>query len=160
RARTQNGPLTVRLTGSTWSGAGLDAEASNGPVTLYVPDGYSANLETGTINGPLSSDVPLTITRLGRRSHIDTVLGSGGPRVRVVTTNGPVSIRRSWRAAAWDRDGRIAIPDRGRGPAIARGDARPGRCSAGAGSPTRPRCGGVGPFPAKRTAARSPVMNA
>lgn len=95
RARTQNGPLTVRLTGSTWSGAGLDAEASNGPVTLYVPDGYSANLETGTINGPLSSDVPLTITRLGRRSHIDTVLGSGGPRVRVVTTNGPVSIRRS-----------------------------------------------------------------
>lgn len=93
RARSQNGPLTVRLTGSTWSGAGLDAEASNGPVTLYIPDGYSANLETGTINGPLTSDVPLTVTRLGR-SHIDTVLGSGGPRVRVVTTNGPMSIRR------------------------------------------------------------------
>jgi len=94
RARTQNGPLTVRLTGSTWSGAGLDAEALNGPATLYVPDGYSANLETGTINGPLSSDVPLTVTRLSRNSHIDTVLGSGGPRVRVVTTNGPLSIRR------------------------------------------------------------------
>jgi len=92
-ARAQNGPLTVELTGNRWSGTGLDAETVNGPVTLIVPDGFSAELEAGTVNGPLNSDIPLTVTRIDRRSRrIQTTLGNGGPPVRVVTTNGPVSI--------------------------------------------------------------------
>jgi DUF4097 and DUF4098 domain-containing protein YvlB len=95
RARVQNGPLVVSLTGARWEGEGLDAETVNGPVTLAVPEGYSAQLETGTVNGPMSVDFPLTVTIQGRISHrINTTLGSGGPRVRVVTTNGPLSIRR------------------------------------------------------------------
>jgi DUF4097 and DUF4098 domain-containing protein YvlB len=95
RARVQNGPLVVSLTGTRWEGEGLDAETVNGPVTLAVPEGYSAQLETGTVNGPMSVDFPLTVTIQGRISHrINTTLGSGGARVRVVTTNGPLSIRR------------------------------------------------------------------
>jgi len=94
RARAQNGPLTVALSGVAWDGPGLDAETTNGPMTLYIPDGYSANLETGTTNGPMNTDVPLTVTRLGRRTHINTVLGAGGAPIRAVTTNGPLSIRR------------------------------------------------------------------
>jgi DUF4097 and DUF4098 domain-containing protein YvlB len=96
-ARTQNGPLSVHLSGNRWSGTGLDAETHNGPATLYVPDGYSAELETGTVNGPLNSDIPLTVQFLGRRDRrmIETTLGSGGAPLRVVTTNGPVSIRRN-----------------------------------------------------------------
>jgi DUF4097 and DUF4098 domain-containing protein YvlB len=96
RARTQNGPLTVRLTGARWNGAGLDAETTNGPATLLIPEGYSAELETGTVNGPLSSDIPLTVRFTGRRDRrIETTLGSGGAPVRVVTTNGPVTLRRT-----------------------------------------------------------------
>ena len=95
RARAQNGPLTVSLTGARWEGEGLDAETVNGPVDLSVPEGYSAQLETGTRNGPMSVDFPITVTIQGRISHrINTTLGSGGARVRVVTTNGPLSIRR------------------------------------------------------------------
>lgn len=94
-ARTVNGPLTVDLAGDRWDGQGLDAETRNGPVTLRIPDGYSARLETGTNHGPFDTDVPLTITRLGRNNRrIDTVLGNGGPAVRAITTNGPVTIRR------------------------------------------------------------------
>jgi DUF4097 and DUF4098 domain-containing protein YvlB len=94
-AHTQNGPLSVELTGTRWSGAGLDAETQNGPVNLSIPEGYSAALETGTVNGPFNTDVPLTVTQLGRvNRRITTQLGSGGPSVRVVTTNGPVNIRR------------------------------------------------------------------
>jgi DUF4097 and DUF4098 domain-containing protein YvlB len=93
-ARTHNGPLTVSLTGSRWSGQGLDAETHNGPVTLRIPDGYSADLETGTVNGPFQSDIPLTITEFRRRAiQIETTLGQGGPPIRAVTTNGPVTIR-------------------------------------------------------------------
>ena len=51
RAHAQNGGLNVRLTGTHWEGAGLDAETQNGGVRLVVPEGYSARLETGTVNG-------------------------------------------------------------------------------------------------------------
>ncbi len=93
RARTTNGPLDVVLDGSRWEGRGLDAETQNGPVTLTVPDGYSAHLETGTINGPMRVGIPITVQgRIDRR--ITTELGSGGPTIRVITTNGPVVVRR------------------------------------------------------------------
>ncbi len=95
RAITYNGPLHVELTGSRWQGAGLDAETRNGPVTLEVPDGYNAQLETGTINGPMSSDVPLMVRSIGRRSHLDATLGAGGTKLRVVTRNGPFILKRS-----------------------------------------------------------------
>jgi len=92
RARTANGPVRVVLEGSSWSGAGLDAETRNGPITLEVPNGYSAKLETGTVNGPMNFRIPVTVRgRISRR--IQTELGRGGAPIRVVTTNGPVIVR-------------------------------------------------------------------
>lgn len=98
RAHVQNGPLSVELVGSRWEGAGLDAEAENGPLSLSVPEGYNAELETGTINGPMDIEFPVTVQGrigMGAHRHLTTTLGSGGPRVRAVTTNGPAVIRRS-----------------------------------------------------------------
>jgi DUF4097 and DUF4098 domain-containing protein YvlB len=93
RARTTNGPLRVTLEGRRWEGAGLDAETTNGPAVLSIPENYSARLETGTVNGPMSIGFPITVQgRLRNRLTVD--LGSGGPPVRVVTTNGPVVVRR------------------------------------------------------------------
>jgi hypothetical protein len=99
RARTQNGPLQVVLTGQRWSGAGLDAETRNGPVHLEIPEGFGAELETGTRNGPFRTEIPLQVTLEGDMGpggarDVRTRLGSGGPVVRVVTTNGPVVIAR------------------------------------------------------------------
>lgn len=95
RARVQNGPLHVELTGTRWDGEGLDAETVNGPVDLEIPEAYSARLETGTVNGPMHTDFPLTVTIQGRVSRrITATLGQGGAPVRVVTTNGPLTIRR------------------------------------------------------------------
>jgi hypothetical protein len=92
RARTTNGPLNVQLAGSRWSGDGLDAQTVNGPVNLIVPDGYSAELETGTVHGPMRIDIPVTV-RGQVSKHIRTRLGSGGAPIRVMTTNGPVTVR-------------------------------------------------------------------
>lgn len=95
RVRAVNGPLRVELAGKEWTGAGLDAETRNGPIHLAIPDGYSARLETGTVNGPMRTDIPLKVTLEGRISRrITAVLGSGGAPLRVVTTNGPVTISR------------------------------------------------------------------
>jgi len=95
-ARVQNGPLSVTLAGTKWDGKGLNAETVNGPVTLGVPEGYNAELETGTVNGPMDLQMPLTVTLNGRvRDRIHTTLGKGGAPVRVVTTNGPITIRKA-----------------------------------------------------------------
>jgi hypothetical protein len=93
RGRTTNGGVQAELTGDTWDGSGLDLETTNGAVRLRVPEDYSARLETGTVNGGIDSDFPVTVTgRIGR--EFSTTLGDGGPLVRAETTNGQVRISR------------------------------------------------------------------
>ena len=88
---TQNGGVNVRLDGSRWEGEGLEVVTTNGGVSLAIPPGYSAELETGTVNGGIRTDYPLTVQgRLDR--ELRATLGSGGPRLKVTTTNGGVRI--------------------------------------------------------------------
>ncbi|HEU4570776.1 MAG TPA: hypothetical protein VFS07_09400 [Gemmatimonadales bacterium] len=97
RARLQNGPLHVRLSGAAWEGTGLDAETVNGPLTIEVPEGYNAVLETGTRNGPFESEIPITVQgRLGPGlgRNLRTTLGRGGATIHATTVNGPLSIAR------------------------------------------------------------------
>jgi hypothetical protein len=93
RGVTTNGGVIAELAGDRWNGAGLDLRTSNGGVRLYIPATYSARLETGTVNGGIDIDFPITVQgSFGRR--FSTTLGQGGAPIRVVTTNGGVSIRR------------------------------------------------------------------
>jgi hypothetical protein len=93
RGGTTNGGLTLSLAGDRWVGEGVDLETTNGGVTIIVPASYSARLETGTVNGGLHIDFPITVQgMIGRR--LTTTLGSGGPLIRVRTTNGGVNLRR------------------------------------------------------------------
>jgi hypothetical protein len=93
RAHTQNGSLNVQLTGRSWEGVGLDAETRNGSVRLSVPEQYAAQLETGTVNGAIRTDIPVTVQgRISRELSIP--LGGGGKTLRVRTTNGSVTIAR------------------------------------------------------------------
>ena len=78
----------------TWDGRGMDVETTNGGLTMYVPDGYNARLETGTVNGGIDLDFPITIQGRMTRRNITTELGDGGPLIRAPTTNGGVRIRR------------------------------------------------------------------
>jgi len=92
RGTTSNGSVNAELDGTTWKGEGLDLTTSNGSVNLDIPKGYNARLETGTVNGGMNIEFPITLQgNISRR--ITTTLGSGGPRVRAVTTNGGVRIR-------------------------------------------------------------------
>lgn len=92
--KTTNGGLTVELAGDRWDGTKLDASTSNGGINLKVPERYSAHMETGTVNGSLNVDLPVTVKGdLGKKLSFD--MGSGGATVRVTTTNGGVHIRKS-----------------------------------------------------------------
>lgn len=91
--RTTNGGVDVDLDGTTWHGTGLDVQTTNGGVRLRIPDGYSAHLETGTTNGSVNIDFPVTMQgRMGRSFSTD--IGGGGPTLRVRTSNGGVRISR------------------------------------------------------------------
>jgi DUF4097 and DUF4098 domain-containing protein YvlB len=93
RGSTSNGGVDVELTGDRWSGTGLDVRTTNGGVDVAIPANYNARLETGTVNGGMDIGFPVTIQgRINRR--LTTQLGSGGPLVRVTTTNGGVTLRR------------------------------------------------------------------
>lgn len=92
RGETTNGGVNVELSGDKWRGSGLDVRTTNGGVNLTIPRDFGARLETGTVNGSMNIDFPITVQgSIGRR--ITTQLGSGGPPIRAITTNGGVRIR-------------------------------------------------------------------
>ncbi len=101
KGRTTNGGVNVSLTGTSWKGSGLDVETKNGGVNLTLPANYTANIETGTVNGGYKSDIPaLNITtedlkgpdNRSRTRRINTNLNGGGAPIRLITTNGGVKI--------------------------------------------------------------------
>ena len=93
RGRTTNGGIDVDLEGEQWDGSGLDVETTNGGVVISVPRDFRADLTTGTVNGGLDLDFPVTIQGRINRRRITTELNGGGPTIRAVTTNGGVTIR-------------------------------------------------------------------
>ncbi len=95
---TTNGGVHVELAGARWEGEMLNVTTTNGGVNIAMPDNYSAHLEAGTTNGNVSSDFALNVplTERGRMPReISVDLGSGGPTIRAITTNGGVRIGRS-----------------------------------------------------------------
>ena len=96
RGSTTNGGLMIELNGDRWDGESLDISTTNGGVIMSVPENYSARVETGTVNGSVNTDFPVTSQGSGRMSkQIALTLGSGGPTVRAMTTNGGVSLRKA-----------------------------------------------------------------
>ncbi len=93
KGETMNGGLSIDLAGAGWEGGGMDVRTTNGGVTLSIPENYSAHLETGTVNGGLKFDFPITLQGEVKR-ELSLDLGGGGQTIRAMTTNGGVSIRR------------------------------------------------------------------
>lgn len=95
RGRTTNGGVQVSLGGERWDGTGLDVETTNGGVTLALPAGYNAQVQTATVNGSIRSEHDMTVQGdLTSRRRLDATLGSGGPLLRLTTKNGGVRLTR------------------------------------------------------------------
>jgi len=89
---TTNGGVSVELHGKAWQGRGLEASTTNGGVKVWIPEDYNADLETGTVNGSVDFDFPVTVQgKISKR--IRATLGDGGPKIRIVTTNGGVKLK-------------------------------------------------------------------
>lgn len=100
KGKTSNGGLKVELNGTGWKGAGLDVETTNGGVKVEMPNDYAAHFETKTVNGGFRTDfAQLKVQRdeSNRQQGINVSrdLNGGGATVRIVTTNGGVSVNSS-----------------------------------------------------------------
>ena len=89
----QNGPISVKLIGTSWNGKGLDAESTNGPMTLKLPNNYSSGVLVQTRGYSPFACSGCEGARKDFDDHNKSVqFGSGAPIVRLSTVNGPVSI--------------------------------------------------------------------
>ncbi|MFN2500943.1 MAG: DUF4097 family beta strand repeat-containing protein [Pyrinomonadaceae bacterium] len=98
KGRTMNGGVNVVLSGSSWKGSGLDVSTTNGGINLVMPANFAARVETATVNGGFSSEIPALQAeksdkeRGHRATKISADLNGGGAPIRIVTTNGGVRI--------------------------------------------------------------------
>jgi hypothetical protein len=98
RIHTENGPISVALEGKTWNGAGLSADAKNGPVTLMVPNGYESSFVVESTNyAPVSCKASIcdNARKTWDDEHRRIEYGSSPAMIRLSTVNGPVSVRDS-----------------------------------------------------------------
>jgi len=87
---TTNGAVTLEV--SRLGDDGVSCETTNGSITLVVPTEVNARLSARVTNGGISARVPkMTISEESRR-RLDATLGSGGPTIRLETTNGAVTV--------------------------------------------------------------------
>ncbi|HEU4767123.1 MAG TPA: hypothetical protein VFS77_07100 [Pyrinomonadaceae bacterium] len=94
RGSTTNGGLMIELTGDRWEGETLDVRTTNGGIMMSLPENYSAHLQTGTVNGNISVDFPVTVQgQINKQLAVN--LGAGGPTVKAMTTNGGVRVKRT-----------------------------------------------------------------
>jgi len=93
RGSTTNGGLVIELAGDRWDGESMDVSTTNGGVIMSVPENYSAHVETGTVNGSVNTEFPVTVKGEVTK-QLALNLGSGGATVRAMTTNGGVHLKK------------------------------------------------------------------
>jgi hypothetical protein len=95
RIHTQNGPISVDLAGTNWNGAGLSADAQNGPVTLRVPSGYKSSFVVESKGySPVSCRASICgdARKTWDDDHKRIEFGAAPAVIRMSTVNGPVAV--------------------------------------------------------------------
>lgn len=91
-AETVNGSISLELAALSPQGARI--ETVNGSVGVKLPTTASADVSVRTVNGGIAVDGFGKVDEAERRRrHFDGKLNGGGPRLRVETVNGGVTVR-------------------------------------------------------------------
>jgi len=92
-ATTTNGTVTLDVV--KLGEDGISCETTNGMISLTLPPGVNARLSARVTNGAITQEgFNLAVSEQSRR-RLDGTIGSGGPPIRLETTNGAIQIRAS-----------------------------------------------------------------
>jgi len=91
-ATTINGGVDIEMVGL--ADGGVSIETTNGGIDLTLPRDAAATVSARLANGRINtSDLALETTGEQNRRRLDGTMNGGGPRVRLETTNGGISIK-------------------------------------------------------------------
>jgi DUF4097 and DUF4098 domain-containing protein YvlB len=90
-ATTTNGGIKAELVSAS-KGHPLHLETTNGRISLTLPAAFGADLDAATSNGSVTTDLPVSTTRVGKDSLRGSING-GGTALRLRTTNGSIEIK-------------------------------------------------------------------
>jgi len=92
-AKTSNGTIKVVRRDPLGGSDNVSCRTSNGSITLSLPETSSFDLDAHTSNGRVSTEFPITVSGAVEREHVSGTVGDGGPRVRLTTSNGSITVR-------------------------------------------------------------------
>lgn len=93
-AATSGGSINAVLVGPKLPGP-VNLATSGGSVGVSAPDGTGFDLDAATSAGSVRSELPIESPGKPRRSELSGPVNGGGPRVRLRTSGGSISVRRS-----------------------------------------------------------------
>ncbi|NUQ13266.1 MAG: DUF4097 family beta strand repeat protein [Gemmatimonadaceae bacterium] len=93
-ARSGNGDLIVTMT-ELRVADDMDFTTGNGRIELAVPADFSADIDASTGNGSIRTDFPIQVSGRISKTRLRGTIGQGGRRLRLVTGNGEIEIRRT-----------------------------------------------------------------
>lgn len=89
---------TISLTAAPSIG-NITLEDRNGSIKTTLPQQAAFAVQASTTNGNIDTDLPVTTGGTENHKTVSGTVGSGGPQIRITTTNGDVSIHRAEIAA-------------------------------------------------------------
>jgi len=93
-ATSGNGNIDVRM--STLRAEGdMRFTTGNGTVTVSVPDGFEADVETNQGSGEFRSDFPVTLSGRLSPHRVRGTIGRGGRRIQITSGNGDILLRKA-----------------------------------------------------------------
>jgi DUF4097 and DUF4098 domain-containing protein YvlB len=93
-ARSGNGDIDVRM-GAVRPSEDMTFSTGSGDVRVTLPAGYNGELDASTGNGSIESDFDLKLEGRMTPRRVRATIGSGGARLRLITGNGGLEVRRA-----------------------------------------------------------------
>ena len=93
-ARSGNGDLIVRMT-ELRAADDMEFTTGNGRIEVTVPAEFNADIDASTGNGGIRTDFPIQVSGRISKTRLRGTIGQGGRRLRLVTGNGEIEIRKT-----------------------------------------------------------------
>jgi len=92
-AQSGNGDLYITMSELQLSGD-MEFTTGNGRIEVTVPEGFNADIDASTGNGGIQTDFPIQVSGRITRTRLRGTIGQGGRRVRLMSGNGSIELRR------------------------------------------------------------------